>query len=275
MKNNKVDLKKIFSRRRPETHKGDYGKVFIFAGSSGMMGAGVLCCRGALRGGAGLVYWAAPGIDRDILNLATPEVIVAEGDGLAYALSAQAVVVGPGLGECRSQGRKLLEKLSKDRYPFPVVLDADGINAFAGEMRALRALKLKLILTPHPGEMGRLAGRTAVEVQAVREKYAREIAGELGCVVALKGHRTVVSDGQRSYINNTGNPGMASAGVGDVLTGLIASLAVRGIDPFQAAVAGVYLHGLAGDLAAKDKGEYGLSASDLVEKIPYAISKNN
>lgn len=275
-KNNKIEIKELFPKRRPESHKGDYGKVFLLAGSEGMLGAGVLCSRGALRVGAGLVYLAVPSKARDIVNLATPEVIVIGADKVpdyfTAAVSADAIALGPGLGERRGQARELLLKLNSEKYAGPVIIDADGLNAFAGDLSALLKLKLKLILTPHPGEMARLLGQTIEQVQKNREKTAVETAQRFNCVVVLKGHRTIVADSRgASYINNTGNPGMASGGVGDVLTGLIAGLAAQGAAPFNAAAAGVYLHGLAGDLAAKEKGEYGLIASDLIDHVPEAI----
>jgi NAD(P)H-hydrate epimerase len=273
-------LKIKLPARPAGSHKGDFGRVFLLAGSAGMLGAGVLCSRGALRTGAGLVYLGVPLKVRDAVNLATPEVIVVGGEGvedyLSAALGATAVAIGPGLGERRALARELLAKLSAERFSAPVILDADGLNAFAGELLSLQKLNLKLILTPHPGEMARLWGRKVEEIQQDREKIALETAQLVGCVVVLKGHQTVVADGRSaSYINNTGNPGMASGGTGDVLTGMIAGLAGQGLALFDAAVAGVYLHGLAGDLAAKEKGECGLIASDLVEKISYAISSTN
>ena len=276
MSKNKPNLKKLFPKRRPATHKGDYGKVFILAGSEGMAGAAVLCSRGALRAGAGLAYLGVPSKIRDLANLATPEVIVAGGgrakDFLTVAQNSNAIAVGPGLGSKRDLARDLLVRLSNLKYSSPVVLDADGLNAFVGKMTMLEKIQLKLILAPHPGEMAKLLGKTTKEVQTSREEIAGVFAKLLKCTVVLKGYRTVVAnDSGKIYINMTGNPGMSTAGVGDVLTGMIAGLAAQGFSPWDAAVAGVYLHGLAGDLAAKEKGEYGMIASDLVEKIPYAI----
>jgi ADP-dependent NAD(P)H-hydrate dehydratase / NAD(P)H-hydrate epimerase len=270
------EIKKLFPPRRPESHKGDYGKVFIQAGSEGMLGAALLCSRGALRVGAGLVYLGVPLKARDAVNLATPEVITIGGDNAADYFSSleksDAAALGPGLGWRRSLARELLFKLSEARFGGTVVLDADGLNAFIGDLTGLKKLGLRLVLTPHAGEMARLLDRKAAEIQANREKVAAETAKLLGCVVVLKGWRTVVADtGGSLYINNTGNPGMAGGGSGDVLTGMIAGLAGQGAAPREAALAGVYLHGLAGDLAAKEKGEYGMTASDLVEKIPDAL----
>jgi hydroxyethylthiazole kinase-like uncharacterized protein yjeF len=275
-----AEIRRLLPARQAASHKGDYGKVFLLAGSAGMLGAGLLSSRGALRVGAGLVYLAVPLKARDAVNLATPEVITLGGEGagdfLPAARGATAVVIGPGLGDRRALGRELLMKLNEEKFAAPVLLDADGLNAFAGDLPALQKLGLQLILTPHPGEMARLAGRKVAEVQRDRRRSALEAARLLQSVVVLKGHQTVVANGQGDvYINNTGNPGMAAGGVGDVLAGMIAGLAAQGLTPWQAATAGVYLHGLAGDLAAKEKGEYGLIASDLVEKIPYAIPNDH
>ncbi|MDD5593207.1 MAG: NAD(P)H-hydrate dehydratase [Candidatus Margulisbacteria bacterium] len=271
-----AEIKKLFPKRPPDSHKGDFGKVFILAGSEGMLGAAILCGRGALRIGAGLVYLGCPLKARDTVNCATPEIIVVGGDKaadyLTAAQKADAIAVGPGLGWRRDIARDMLFKLSDEKFSGPVVVDADGLNAFIGDISALEKLQLKLVLTPHPGEMARLLGQKSAEIQKNREKTAAETAKLLKCTVVLKGYRTVVADqGGALYINETGNPGLATGGVGDVLTGMIVGLAARGIPAFEAAAAAVYLHGLAGDLAAKEKGEYGLIASDLIEKIPNAI----
>ncbi|MFA4905442.1 MAG: NAD(P)H-hydrate dehydratase [Candidatus Margulisiibacteriota bacterium] len=258
-------------KRKPNTHKGDYGKVFILAGSEGMLGAAILCSRGALRVGAGLVYLEVPEKSKEAVNLATPEVVMATRD---TALKCSALAVGPGLGWRRTAARDLLFKLNDDRITCPVVLDADGLMAFVNDIGSLQKLNLNLILTPHPGEMGRLLNRRSEEIQKNREKVAGEAAKLFNCVVVLKGNRTLIADNTgKIATNETGNPGMATAGMGDVLTGMIAGLAGQGWSPFEAAVTGVHLHGLAGDLAAKEKGEYGMIASDLVEMIPAAILK--
>ncbi|MBI5698941.1 NAD(P)H-hydrate dehydratase [Candidatus Saganbacteria bacterium] len=258
-------------KRKPNTHKGDYGKVFVLAGSEGMLGAAILCSRGALRVGAGLVYLSVPGNLRDTANLAAPEVIISNFDP---AYSADAVVIGPGLGARRRDARDLLFKLNLKKFKAPIILDADGLNAFLEDKESLKKLDLDLVLTPHPGELSRLLDRPITDIQKNREKSAVEAAKLFNCLVVLKGHRTVIADKSgKVKINQTGNPGMATAGVGDVLAGMIAGLAGQGIKTHDAAILGVYLHGLAGDLAAKEKGEYGMIASDLVEKIPAAILK--
>jgi NAD(P)H-hydrate epimerase len=271
---------KPLPRRPRESHKGDFGKVFILAGSEGMLGAAVLCSRGALRVGAGLVYLGVPAKARDLVNLATPEVIVAGGEKVEDFSNAfqkaDAFALGPGLGWRRTIARDLLFFLSEQEVTAPIVLDADGLMAFVNELATLGKLKLNLILTPHPGEMARLLGRTSEEIQKERKKVAESMAKLLGCVVVLKGYQTVVAESSgKVYINQTGNPGMATAGVGDVLTGMIAGLAAQGLSSFEAAVNGVYLHGFAGDLAAEEKGEYGMIASDLIDKIPEAVLKSS
>lgn len=273
-----MNIEKLFPKRKAATHKGDYGKVFILAGSEGMLGAAVLCSRGALRVGAGLVYLGVPAKMRNLVNLATPEVIMAGGDKAAdfadAVIKANAIAVGPGLGWRRGIARDLLFKLSDSQTTCPVVVDADGLMSFVNDIGSLQKLKLNLILTPHPGEMARLLNRKAEDLQKNREKVASEAAKLFKCVVVLKGYQTLIADSSGEIIiNKTGNPGMATAGVGDVLAGMIAGLAGQGLTPYDAAVTGVYLHGLAGDLAAKEKGEYGMIASDLVDKIPEAILK--
>jgi NAD(P)H-hydrate epimerase len=268
----------LFPKRKRISHKGDYGKVFILAGSEGMLGASILSSRGALRAGAGLVYLGIPKASRDIVNIATPEVIVVGGDEAAdfkeAAICADSLALGPGLGSRRKTAYDLLFGLSKEGFEKPIVLDADGLIAFVGELNSLKNLKLNLILTPHPGELGKLLSKSTGEILKNREKIASETAKSLGCILVLKGHQTIIADKTgKININKTGNPGMASAGAGDVLTGIIAGLAAQGLNPLQAACAGVYIHGLAGDMAAGDRGEYGMIASDIIDCIPKAIRK--
>ncbi|MFA4967476.1 MAG: NAD(P)H-hydrate dehydratase [Candidatus Margulisiibacteriota bacterium] len=274
----KDTIKKLFPKRKSDSHKGNYGKVFILAGSEGMLGAAILTSRGALRAGAGLVYLGVPKESRDIVNIATPEVIVAGGNSAQEfkdsIFKTGALAVGPGLGHRRVIARDLLFKLSDEKFSLPIVLDADGLMAFINDINSLKKLNLNLILTPHPGEMSRLLSRKPEDIQKNREKIASETAKLLNCVVVLKGHNTIIADQSGELKTNpTGNPGMATAGVGDILTGLIAGFAAQGMSPNDAACAGAYIHGLAGDLAAEEKGEYGLIAGDIIEKIPQAIIK--
>lgn len=264
-------VKKEFPKRRPGTHKGDYGRVLIVAGSRGMTGAAVLASRGALRSGAGLVYLAVPKELVNFVDMMTAEVIALPFEEIKN-IKPDAVAIGPGLGKNLNLIDNLLHSLVIRRLS--LVIDADAINAIAKKPQVLRGAAAGMILTPHPGEMARLLGKTIEDIQKNREMIASAAAKSFGSIVVLKGHRTVVADKSgKIYVDRTGNPGMATAGVGDVLTGMIAGFAAQGFSPWDAAVAGVYLHGLAGDLAAKEKGEYGMIASDLVEKIPYAIRK--
>jgi NAD(P)H-hydrate epimerase len=259
-----------FPKRRPATHKGDYGRALIVAGSPGMIGAAVLASRGALRIGAGLTYLAVPKELVNFVNCMTPEVITLPFEKINN-IKPDAIAIGPGLGQ-GSGVKKLLRSVFG--VLCSVVIDADGLNVLAKNSKLLKNKKARIVLTPHPGEMSRLINKSVEYIQKNRVAVAKEAAKRFNCLVVLKGNKTVIAKPSgETFVNRTGNPGMATGGVGDVLTGMIAGLLAQGFSPWNAAVAGVYLHGLAGDLAAKEKGEYGMIASDLVEKIPYALQK--
>jgi NAD(P)H-hydrate epimerase len=269
--------------RKPDANKGDFGRVLVIAGSRGMSGAAVLCAGAALRGGAGLVRVAVPASVLPTVAAANPCYMTMplpedrEGRVSAAALPhlfdaarwSTAVVLGPGLGQSADVTSVVVGILGATAVP--LVLDADGLNAVATHLDALSARKAPLVLTPHPGEFARLLGSTTDKVQAGREDAAVRFAGTHGAIVALKGHSTVVTDGRRVYVNTTGNPGMATGGTGDVLTGLVGALLAQRLDAFAAAQLGVYLHGLAGDLARDDQGETALIASDLLHYLPRAF----
>ena len=278
----------ILRHRYPDTHKGDYGHLMVLAGSLGKAGAAVMAARGALRTGAGLVSVAVPNsivpiVQQQIFEaMCIPSAesidgtlgVGAEGELLKAAEKMSACAIGPGLSthyETVQVVRNLIQRLA-----IPMVIDADGLNAIAGSLSILKKVKAPVILTPHPGEMGRLLGLTSVDVQKDRIGIASEFAVKYNVTLALKGAATVVAspDGE-VFINSTGNPGMATGGTGDVLTGMIGSLLAQDYPAVQAACLGVYLHGLAGDLAAKEKGEMGMIAGDLIEKIPDAIKETN
>lgn len=268
-----------FPRRERTAHKGDFGRVYILAGSVGFTGASVLAAAGALKTGAGLVtvgtpQSAYPAVAAKLLcampkPLPETDGIVAERalPGIFKALrSADAALVGPGLGRADTVARAVIAETS-----CPLVVDADGINALAGHIDVLEARRDKVtVLTPHMGEFCRLLGQTPKEPR----EAARRFAAERGCVVVLKGHRTLTAfpDGE-VFVNPTGNPGMATGGSGDVLAGMIASLLGQGFDPKWAVPAAVYLHGRAGDLAAETLGEYAMTAGDLVTYIPAAMKE--
>ena len=269
----KVNMAKMLPKRKASAHKGDYGKALIIAGSSGMSGAAILAARGALRSGAGLTYLAVPKALVDLVDLATPEVITLPFEKVG-SIQADAIAIGPGLGVSHNTA-KILSSLVAGFTS--LVIDADGLNTLAKDKNLLAKFKNRknLIFTPHPGEMSRLIGKSVEHVQQNREAVAKAAARDFGCIIVLKGYRTVIADPKGNlYLNKTGNPGMASGGIGDVLTGMITGFLAQGLSSWEASVLAVDLHGLAGDLAAKDKGEYGMIASDLVRKIPYAIQKS-
>jgi hydroxyethylthiazole kinase-like uncharacterized protein yjeF len=287
IKKNIVDkdfVSKGILKRCNQTNKGDYGKVLIISGSKGMTGAGCLSARSAFKAGAGLVYLAVPGSLNAIYSSALIEAITIplEDQGKGYILNdnigtiekqisgKNVIAVGPGLS-LNDSTIEVVHWLIKHSN-IPLVIDADALNAVARDIEILKDLKTTAVVTPHPGEMARLTGKTPEQIQKDRINVAREFALKWKVITVLKGWRTVIAlpDGT-IYINTTGNPGMATAGTGDVLTGLIASFMGQGIQPELAALLGVYIHGSAGDRASSKYGEYGAMAGDLVEEIPFAI----
>lgn len=271
-------------RRSPDAHKGNFGHIFILGGSARFSGAAVLCAEAALRSGAGLVTLGIPkSLNSAIIKIKSKEVMtlpLAETTEGTLSLSAfqkvkdfskniDVLAVGPGLTQNKSTQnlvRKVISNINK-----PIVIDADGLNALAGH---LDLLGITRILTPHPGEMARLLGISVKNIQNNRKEIAAKFCRVHKVTLVLKGHNTVVADYKSNlYINKTGNPGMATAGSGDVLTGMIAAFLGQGLDAFNAAKYAVYLHGLAGDLAAKEKTQLSMIASDIIDKIPEAIKR--
>lgn len=273
------------SPRPTSSNKGDFGRVLIVAGSRGMSGAAILCASAALRAGAGLVKVAVPAEILPIVATACPCCTTAalsqDADGRIAASSSVAklcetqdvVAVGPGLD--RGDGLTTLVVDLVTSFSGPMVIDADGLNALVGKVDRLPSSPGPRILTPHPGEFARLVGTDTKTVQSRRRDLAANFASEQNCIVVLKGHGTIVTDGKRVYKNTTGNPGMATGGTGDVLTGVIAALLGQGLAAFEAAVLSVYLHGLAGDLARDQIGEISLIATDLIDFLPPAIRAKN
>lgn len=268
--------------RPADSNKGTFGRILVVAGSRGMSGAAVLCGSAALRGGAGLVRVATPREVWPIVAAGNPcymTVPLAQDDAghvteaahialLDAARASDVIALGPGLGR-GPQLTQLVEELVT-RVTVPLVLDADGLNACVDRPQILDVRSGPLIITPHPGEFGRLLGKGTVDIQAAREELATAFARQHKLIVLLKGHGTIVTDGSRVYVNATGNPGMATAGSGDVLTGLIAALLGQKLDLFAAAQLGAHVHGLAGDLASAALGQRGLIASDLLTYMPLA-----
>ena len=265
----------ILPDRKPDSHKGDYGKILLLCGSRGYTGAAALAAIGALRSGAGLVYLAVPESIYAIEACKLTEAIVLPlpDEGGTIAMSAlpeirrllpkmDAVLIGCGLGQ--SEGtRAVLETVLRE-FSGPVVVDADGINLLAKHMDILRERHASTILTPHAGEFVRIGG----DNKADRVSETLRFAMKYGCILLLKGHETVISDGKETYVNQTGNPGMAVGGSGDVLSGIIVSLLGQGIEPLKAAACGAWLHGKAGDICAEEIGQYGMLPTDLVEVLP-------
>lgn len=256
-------------------HKGDFGRVLLLCGSRGYTGAAYLATMGALRTGAGLVYLGVPESIYAIeaVKLNEPIVFPLPDEEGKLALSAaeeiknllpkmDAVLIGPGLGQ--SKGALAALKTVLRAFNGPVVLDADGINLLAGHKFLLRGRTAPTVLTPHEGEFRRLAGEFGADRHSAAEKMAREQE----VIVVLKGHGTIITDGQMTYRNPTGNPGMAAGGSGDVLAGMIVSLLGQGIAPMEAAAAAVWLHGAAGDRCAEKLGQYAMLPTDLLEELP-------
>ncbi len=275
---------KNFPKRRIDSHKSNFGHVLVVAGSSGYTGAAYLTSQAAMRSGSGLVTLAIGKSLYRILAKKLTEVMVkpfpetkegslglkAEKGILRFARKCNSFAIGPGLSQNKETARLVRRLIAK--LTGPVVLDADGINAFNGHAKDLNNACGDLILTPHTGELSRLTGKSAGEIRKNRKDIALEVAREYNIVLVLKGHQTVVAAPDGSvYINDTGNPGMASGGVGDVLTGVIVGFIAQGADGFNAAILGVYFHGLAGDMAAKNKGNLGLIATDLLDKLPRVL----
>lgn len=261
------DVAPLLPRRGPSSNKGDFGHLLIIAGSEGYTGAPVLCAHAAARTGAGLVTLAVPrAIYPIVAARCPPEVMprpVDDWDALPADGRFDALAIGPGLGQ-QPDVQKMVGKLMAASSP-PLVVDADALNVIARDMAVLKKARTPMVFTPHPGEMGRLVGKTAKEVQARRWELAGSFAAEHDVVLVLKGAGTVVTDKSgKLRINSTGNPGMAKGGMGDVLTGMIGALLAQGLDACAAACAGVFLHGLAGDIARERHGERSMQASDLI-----------
>ena len=255
-------------QRPADAHKGQFGRVQIIGGSIGMAGAPALAALAALRSGAGLVQVACPREVRTAVATLVPCATIGqfyEADKFNPTVRA----VGPGCGDSLST-KDLKWILSEGRTP--VVIDADGLNVLAAIDDWWSQIDQNDVLTPHPGEMKRLLKKTSLDVTELkRPDLAREVARLCGGIVVLKGHETVVSDGEKSYVNDTGNPGMATGGSGDVLSGMIAALIGQGLLSYDAACVGVHVHGLAGDIAAKRFGPISLIATDIIDALPEAF----
>ncbi|MDP8258104.1 MAG: NAD(P)H-hydrate dehydratase [Candidatus Aadella gelida] len=272
--------------RKNASHKGDYGKVLIIGGSRGMTGAAYLTSQGALLAGSGLVTCGIPASLNSIMETKLTEVMTlplpetdqgtfsakAEKEIVSFAETCDVIAIGPGLrvnNDTTNLVGALLANIDK-----PIVLDADGINVLENDHTVLKSRQGVTVITPHPGEMARFLGRDIDAVQSDREGTAKRTAEETGAIVCLKGHQTVVASPKGEvYVNATGNSGMATGGTGDVLTGMITSFIGQGVNAHSAAACAVYLHGLAGDIAAAKKGMFSMIATDLLDNLPEAFEK--
>jgi hydroxyethylthiazole kinase-like uncharacterized protein yjeF len=262
-------IRRLLPRRAADTHKGDFGHVLVVAGSRLMPGAAVLASLGALRAGAGLVTVACDRAVQMVVHHFIPEAMAMGRDGLeAFCRKRRitALAIGPGLGVGAAQKALVLRLL---KLKLPTVLDADGLNNLS--LDALPRPAGFLVITPHEGELAHLQGVARESIHARRAVAARETAQFFGGVCVLKGHRTLIADSRRLFENHTGNAAMAAGGMGDVLTGVIAGLLAQKLNPFDAACAGVYLHGLAGDLSAV--ADRGLLAHEVANAIPKALAQ--
>ena len=280
-----TSIKKILPKRDKISHKGNFGRVGIIAGSKGMTGAVFLSTMAALKSGSGLVYSIIPNSLTEILSIKVTEAIIKPvedkntGHFVLHSFNEikeiienmNVLAIGPGIGVDEDR-IKLMGKILSI-YEKPIVLDADGINCISkGSLDILLKRKADTVITPHPGELSKLLNISTNTIQKNRVEYSKHVSNKYNVITVLKGANTVVTNPEGDvYINSTGNPGMATAGSGDVLTGVIASFIGQGIDLYKAAILGVYCHGLAGDLAKMDKGEYGMISGDILANIPYAI----
>lgn len=271
-------VKTYLQKRDRQLHKGSCGRLLVIAGSRGMAGAAILCARGALRTGAGLVQVSVPQELYSVIHGGVAEATCVSRRTSDWNLDGyQAIAIGPGLGV--TEDNETLMRTVLTEYKGTVVADADALNLLAksDELLSLaenESRSCQLIVTPHPGEAGRLLGCEARVINQHREESARRLAETFNAVAVLKGASTVVATPRKeTYINSTGNPGMATGGSGDVLTGTIVSLAGQGLRPLEAACCGVYLHGMAGDLGAGYWGEYGLIASDIADAMALALKQ--
>lgn len=269
------DIYPIFLKRKTFDHKGTYGHVLIVAGSYGMIGASVLSAKACLNAGSGLVTVHIPRLGYSILQHSVPEALVEVDDNDWHFTSAEisgkfnAIAFGPGIGTETRTATGLRDLLKKTIVP--IVIDADGINIIAQHPEFLKLIPNNTIITPHPGEFDRLFGASISSFH--RFEVARKMAKKYSIIIVLKGAFTqIFSPNGQVFFNSTGNPGMATAGSGDVLTGIIGSMLGQGYEPLQASILGVFVHGMAGDIASKEKGETATTASDIISCMGKALS---
>jgi NAD(P)H-hydrate epimerase len=267
------DIQAHIAPRLAATHKGTYGHVGAIAGSPGRSGAAVMCARGAIRMGAGLVtVMTDPDTARLVHSGSVESMTYSSNDLGEFLENKTAVLIGPGLPDddhAYAKARAIVDSID-----LPMILDASALNAFAGRASEINPRGFPRVITPHPGELARILGTGTKSIADDRIAAVREAARACNCVVVLKGHQTLVAETDgHVWVNPTGNPGMATGGMGDVLSGMVATLLARGADPLDAACTAVYLHGLAGDILQDETGDTGLVAMELADRIPAAIQR--
>lgn len=269
----KSHINKNLKPRSKYGHKGDYGRVVIIAGSEGFSGAAYIATEATVKSGSGLVTLCCSRDIQEILSSKLSEAMTCNYENTERLLelinNSDAIAIGPGLGN--NEGTLELLKLVIEESKCPIIIDADGLNVLSKNLNLLKKSKNPIIITPHPGEMSRLTGLTVAEINSSRLDIAKKFAQEHNIIVVLKGYETVITDGHKLYINPTGNSAMASGGMGDCLTGIIASFVAQGLSPLEAAACGAYIHGYAGDRLSKDR--YCVNARDIIEEIPYVMKE--
>ncbi len=278
-------IKKLLPPRPSDSHKGDYGHTLVVAGSKQFTGAAILCSLGCIRCGSGLTTIAIPSsLNVQVTKRLSPEVMTVylpDDEGyisptatkiiLDFSSKRKITSIAFGCGISTELCTKIFTERFLLKNKVPIVIDADGLNNIQKNVKVLKKMKSDAVITPHPSELSRLMKISISDIQKNREKTAKKFATDYGIICVLKGFETIISDGKEVFVNTTGNPGMATGGSGDVLTGMIASFIGQTDSLLDAACLGVYLHGLAGDLAAREKTQISMLPTDLIEKIPEAI----
>ena len=278
-------IKQLLPKRAKDSHKGDYGHTLVVAGSKQFTGAAILCSLGCLRTGSGLTTIAIPSsLNVQITKRLPPEVMtiyLPDDEGyisptatkiiLDFSTERKITSIAFGCGISTELCTKIFTERFLLKNKVPIVIDADGLNNIQKNIKVLKKMESNTVITPHPAELSRLMKIGISDIQKNREKIAKNFAAKYGLICVLKGFETVISDGKNVFVNTTGNPGMATGGSGDILTGMIASFIGQTKNLIDAACLGVYLHGLAGDLAAREKTQISMLPTDLVDKIPEAI----
>ncbi|MCF6129800.1 NAD(P)H-hydrate dehydratase [Flavobacterium sp. AS60] len=262
-------IQKLFQKRLPDSHKGSHGHALIIAGSKSKMGAAIICAKASLRAGAGLVTVNIPKKERLTIFTAIPEAMIEFREEKNNWEKYNTVAIGPGIGTDKSA--KSLLKLVFANVNLPVVFDADALNLLAENQEQLLNLPQKSILTPHAKEFDRLFGNHKSESE--RRHTAITKAKELQLIIVLKGHKTFITNGEESFENSTGNSGLAKGGSGDVLTGIISAFLAQGYEPLQAAILGVFLHGLAADITLETQSTESMLITDVIENLGQAFKK--